>query len=117
MIIFLYSALVSPLLVMLSSHCNILARGQWSGGERLEGQVRSAPSQTSPGPSAGSSTLGWRRDDLRRAEHLYANMHICGGYVLGALGDRMQAWQQKADTEAEENMVAYHWPMVAWVAG
>lgn len=57
-IIFLYSALVRPLLVMPSSRCNILARGQWSGGERLERQVLSAPGQASPLSSVGSYTIG-----------------------------------------------------------
>lgn len=94
MITLLYSALVSPLLAMPGSWCNVLARGKWSGGESLEGQ-------TSPGPSAGSYTIGWKRADLRRAEPPYPNMQLCGGYVLGAFGDQMQAWEQKADTEAE----------------
>ena len=86
------------------------------------GQGRRAPSQTSPGPSAGSYPGGWRREGLRRAEHLYLNTQICGGYVLGALGDQTQAWGQKADSGAEgvsfkeKHRPTRHWPTVAWVA-
>lgn len=122
MITLLYSALVSPLLAIPGSWCNVLARGQWSRGESLEGLGLNAPSQTSAGPSAGSYPVGWRRADVKRAEPPYPNMQLCGGYVLGAFGDQMQAWEQKADTEAdgvsfkEKHGRTQHWPMVAWVA-